>query len=216
MPKPRKSGGSAPSNPFTWWRATVMRWPVALMPALFWAERSVVRPARSRSTAGGRPEGRLAVPTTDAARVRGSEGDRDGRVAVIEVAARSLVGPDHALGGQHGTDQACYGGPGFDPARDRHHAVTHGHRQPPRIRVAHPGEDLGFDLSADLLARAPVDVQQVGAGHNACQPAGERERDRQPPDPVTAHEERGLLDGGLRGDGDAGGRPKHPRRPPPA
>ena len=27
-PKPRKSGGSAPSNPFTWWRAAVMRWPV--------------------------------------------------------------------------------------------------------------------------------------------------------------------------------------------
>ena len=60
-PKPRKSGGSAPSNPFTFWRATVMRRPVVPMPALFWAERSVARPARSRFTAGGRPEGRLAV-----------------------------------------------------------------------------------------------------------------------------------------------------------
>jgi hypothetical protein len=115
------------------------------VPTLFWAERSVVRPARSRFTAGGRPEGRLAVLPTDAARIRRSEGDRDGRVAVIEVEADSLVDPDHALDGQHGADQACYGGPGFDPARDRHHAVTHGHGQPPRIRPAHPGEDLGFD-----------------------------------------------------------------------
>jgi hypothetical protein len=112
------------------------------MPALFWAGQSVVRPARSRFTGRDR-KARLAVLTTDAARVRRSEGDRDGRVAVIEVEAGSLLEPDHALDGQHGTDQACYGGPGFDPARDRHHAVTHGHRQPPRIRAAHPGEDLG-------------------------------------------------------------------------
>ena len=34
-PKPRKSGGSAPSNPFTWWRAAVMRWPATPVPALF-------------------------------------------------------------------------------------------------------------------------------------------------------------------------------------
>src|SRR5260370_42456662 len=106
MPKPRKSGGSAPSNPFTWWRATVMRWPVALMPALFWAERSVVRPARSRSTAGGRPEGRLAVPTTGAARVRGSTAALGPAVASVSGEPGALTGPHHDPDAPRGTDQA--------------------------------------------------------------------------------------------------------------
>jgi hypothetical protein len=76
--------------------------------------------------------------------------------------------------------------------------------QPPRVRAAYPGEHCFFDLGADVRARAQVDAQQVGPGHDAGQPAGEPERDRQPPNPVPAHEARRLLDGGLLGDGDGG------------
>jgi hypothetical protein len=73
----------------------------------------VARRTDARPSSG--PNGPWYARPGHVSRLARSEGDRDGRVAVIEVEAHSLVDPDRALDRQHGSDQACYGGPGFDP-----------------------------------------------------------------------------------------------------